>query len=43
MTVRASLDDGLTWPPNRQVVLDNEGGAYSSLVMVDDTTLGILY
>ena len=43
MTVRASLDDGLTWPSNRQVVLDNDGGASSSLVMVDDTTLGILY
>ncbi|EMI28970.1 sialidase (Neuraminidase) [Rhodopirellula europaea SH398] len=43
MTVRASLDDGATWSSNRQVVLDTEGGAYSSLVMFDDKTLGTLY
>jgi len=43
MTVRASLDDGQTWPANRQILLDENGGAYSSLVMVDDQTLGILY
>jgi sialidase-1 len=41
MTVRMSLDDGKSW--NQQVVLDKQGGAYSSLVMVDDQTLGILY
>ena len=43
MTVRVSLDDGMTWPADRQIVLDKEGGAYSSLVMIDDQTLGILY
>jgi sialidase-1 len=43
MTVRASLDEGKTWPKNMQIVLDKDGGAYSSLVMVDDKTLGILY
>jgi sialidase-1 len=43
MTVRASLDDGKTWPSKKQVLLDKNGGAYSSLVMIDDTTLGILY
>lgn len=43
MTVRASLDDGKTWPADRQIVLDRKGGAYSSLVMIDDRTLGILY
>lgn len=43
MTVRASLDDGQTWPAERQLLLDEAGGAYSSLVMVDDRTLGILY
>ena len=43
MTIRASLDDGKTWPGNKQVLLDKKGGAYSSLVMVDDKTLGILY
>ncbi len=36
-----SLDDGVTW--NKQILLDQEGGAYSSLVMVDRDTLGILY
>ncbi len=43
MTVRVSLDDGRTWPSNRQVLLDEQGGAYSSLVMIGDRTLGILY
>lgn len=43
MTVRVSLDDGVTWPESRQVVLDERGGAYSSLVIVDEQTLGILY
>ncbi len=41
MTVQMSLDDGATWV--KQILLDKEGGAYSSLVMVDDNTLGILY
>ena len=41
MTVQMSLDDGVTW--NKQILLDQEGGAYSSLVMVDRDTLGILY
>ena len=43
LTVRVSLDDGRTWPSNRQVLLDEQGGAYSSLVMIDEKTLGILY
>ncbi len=43
MTVRVSLDDGKTWPEERQLLLDEKGGAYSSLVMVDEETLGILY
>ena len=43
MTVRMSLDDGTTWPKERQILLDEKGGAYSSLVMVNDQTLGILY
>jgi sialidase-1 len=41
MTVQMSLDDGATW--EKQILLDEEGGAYSSLVMIDDNTLGILY
>jgi len=43
MTIRASLDDGKTWPANMQILLDKKGGAYSSLVIIDDNTLGILY
>ncbi len=41
MTIQMSLDDGKTW--GKQILLDKEGGAYSSLVMVDKNTLGILY
>ena len=41
MTVQMSLDDGNTW--SKKLLLDEDGGAYSSLVMVDDQTLGILY
>ena len=41
MTVRMSLDQGKTWP--KSILLDQKGGAYSSLAMVDDQTLGILY
>ena len=41
MTVRMSEDDGKTWP--YEILLDEKGGAYSSLTMVDDQTLGILY
>lgn len=41
MTVRMSLNDGKTW--SKQIVLDKNGGAYSSLVMVNSRTVGILY
>ncbi|NNE90866.1 MAG: exo-alpha-sialidase, partial [Verrucomicrobiales bacterium] len=41
MMIQASLDDGKTWP--EKLLLDERGGAYSSLVMVDDKTVGILY
>lgn len=41
LTVRVSLDDGKTWSEGIQ--LDADGGAYSSLVMVNEQTLGILY
>ena len=41
MTVQMSLDDGKTW--TTKILLDEDGGAYSSLVMVDEKTLGILY
>ena len=41
MTIRRSTDDGKTW--SSQILLDTKGGAYSSLVMVDENHLGILY
>jgi sialidase-1 len=44
MTIKASLDGGLTWPKEYQVVLNSEAGyGYSCMSMVDDKTIGILY
>ena len=42
MTIKASLDDGLTWP---YVLELNEakGFGYSCLSMIDENTIGILY
>ena len=41
MTVRMSLDQGKSW--SKSILLDQKGGAYSSLTMVDDQTIGVLY
>ncbi len=44
MTIKASLDEGMTWPTEYQVELNEEGGyGYSCLTMVDENTIGILY
>ena len=44
ITVKASLDGGLTWLPENQLLLDEEEGwGYSCLTMVDRETVGILY
>lgn len=44
MTVKASLDGGLTWPETYQVELNAENGyGYSCMTMVDDQTIGIVY
>lgn len=44
MTIRASMDDGKTWPGEYQLLLDEkEGRGYSCLTRVDEKTLGILY
>lgn len=44
MTVKASLDEGATWPEEYQVELyAPEGYGYSCLTMVDDRHVGILY
>jgi sialidase-1 len=43
MTLQASFDQGHTWPREKHIMLDEAGGAYSSLVMIDERTIGILY
>jgi len=44
MTIKASLDGGLTWPDAYQTELNSaEGYGYSCLTMVDESTIGILY
>ncbi len=44
MTIKASLDDGLTWPVEYQVELNAAGGyGYSCMTMVDENNVGILY
>jgi sialidase-1 len=44
MTIKASLDDGLTWPEKYQLLISKEEGyGYSCLTMINDEYLGILY
>lgn len=44
ITIKASLDGGLTWPEKNQVLLDEgEGWGYSCLTMIDKKTVGIFY
>lgn len=44
MTIKASLNQGLTWPTEYQVELNSDDSyGYSCLTMVDGKTLGILY
>lgn len=44
ITIKASLDGGMTWPTEYQVLLDeNEGWGYSCLSMIDKETIGIFY
>jgi len=44
MMIKASTDDGLTWPEVRRVLLDTGRSAgYSCMTMIDDETVGILY
>lgn len=44
MTIKASLDEGKTWPESQQIELNAVGGyGYSCLTMVDKNTVGILY
>jgi sialidase-1 len=44
LTIQASLDGGKTWAAEHRVLLDDGAGyGYSSLAMVDDSTVGILF
>lgn len=44
ITIKVSLDGGLTWLPEHQLLLDEEPGwGYSCLTMLDKQTVGILY
>ena len=44
ITIKASQDNGMTWPTQLQLLLDEGRGAgYSCLTMIDAETIGILY
>jgi sialidase-1 len=44
MTIKASLDGGITWPEEFWVELNESPGfGYSCLTLVDENTIGILY
>jgi len=44
MTIKASLDDGESWPGEYRLLLDaGKGRGYSCMTKIDDSTLGILY
>jgi len=44
MTIKASLDEGSTWPEKYQLeIYEPKGYGYSCLTMVDEKTVGILY
>ena len=44
ITIKASLDGGITWPESYQLLLDeNEGWGYTCLSMIDRETIGIFY
>lgn len=44
MTIKASIDEGLTWPVAYQTELNAASGyGYSCMTMVDENTIGIVY
>lgn len=44
ITLKASLNDGKTWPEKQTVLLDEyRGWGYSCITSVDENTIGILY
>ena len=43
ITIKASLDGGMTWPREHQLLLDEQNGrGYSCMTMIDDETVGVL-
>ncbi len=44
MTIKASLDMGLTWPADKQLLIDAlTGNGYPTLTSIDENHLGLLY
>lgn len=44
ITIKASSDDGLTWPDDQQILLDEQKGwGYSCLTKINEEEVGILY
>lgn len=44
LTLKLSLDDGMTWPEQYWLLLDEWGGyGYSCITTIDDETLGVVY
>lgn len=44
ITIKASFDEGMTWPEENQLLLDQEKGwGYTCLTRVDEDHIGILY
>ncbi|MCM8530026.1 MAG: glycoside hydrolase [Lentisphaeraceae bacterium] len=43
MTMKFSLDQGMTWPEKHHLLLDDVKGAYSCLTSVSEDVIGILY
>lgn len=44
LTIKASLDEGMSWLPQHQLLLDEyDGQGYSCITSIDEETIGILY
>jgi len=44
MTIKVSFDDGMTWPVENRLLLDElKSNGYSCLTSIDENTIGILY
>lgn len=44
ITIKASLDGGMTWPQQHHLLLDEQNGlGYSCMAMIDAETVGIIY